>query len=102
MVIAHYGYLVLKMMSPNGILRIHRERDASVSALEKIQTLATRREATAGPGSRHQEPLSSRQCASSSAPHVQPSGSEDIPVKTIQIRADTAQTICITGDLDSK
>jgi hypothetical protein len=38
----------------------------------------------------------------SSAPHVQPSGSKDVPVKTIQIGTDAAQTTRIVGDLDSK
>jgi hypothetical protein len=33
---------------------------------------------------------------------VQPSSKEDIPMKTIQIKVDAAQTTRITGDLDSK
>jgi hypothetical protein len=33
---------------------------------------------------------------------VQPSGKKDIPVKTIQIGVDVAQTTRIAGDLDSK
>jgi hypothetical protein len=33
---------------------------------------------------------------------MQPSGKEDVPVKTVQIGADAAQTTRITGDLDSK
>jgi hypothetical protein len=37
-----------------------------------------------------------------SAPHMQPSSIEGVPVKTIQIVADAAQTTCITRDLDSK
>jgi hypothetical protein len=36
MAVAHYGYLVLKMPSPNGVLKIHGDRDAGVSALEKL------------------------------------------------------------------
>jgi hypothetical protein len=34
MAVAHYGYLVLKMPSPNGILKIHGDRKVGVSALE--------------------------------------------------------------------
>jgi hypothetical protein len=33
---------------------------------------------------------------------VQPSGKEDVPVKTVQIGADAAQTTRVTGDLGSK
>jgi hypothetical protein len=36
MAVAHYGYLVLKMPSPNDILKICGDRDAGVSALEKL------------------------------------------------------------------
>jgi hypothetical protein len=36
MVVAHYGYLVLKMPSPNNVLKIHRDRNTGVSALEKL------------------------------------------------------------------
>jgi hypothetical protein len=102
MAVAHYGYLVLKMSSPNDVLKIHGNRDAGVSTIEKLQALAAQHEAAAGSGSPDQAPSSSRQRGSSSAPHVQPSGKEDIPVKTIQIGADVAQTTHITGDLDSK
>jgi hypothetical protein len=36
MVVAHYGYLVLKMSSPNGVLKIHGDRDVDASTLEKL------------------------------------------------------------------
>jgi hypothetical protein len=36
MVVAHYGYLVLKMSSLNGVLKIHGDHDAGASALEKF------------------------------------------------------------------
>jgi hypothetical protein len=36
MAVAHYGYLVLKMPSPNGILKIRGDREAGVSTLEKL------------------------------------------------------------------
>jgi hypothetical protein len=35
MAIAHYWYLVLKMPSPNDVLKIRGDRNAGVSALEK-------------------------------------------------------------------
>jgi hypothetical protein len=34
--VAHYGYLVLKMSSPNGVLKIWGDRDAGAWALEKL------------------------------------------------------------------
>jgi hypothetical protein len=83
MAVAHYGYLVLKMSSPNGVLKIHGDHDAGVSVLEKLQALAAWHEATIRPGSTDQAPSSSHQRGSTSAPRVQPSGKEDIPVKTI-------------------
>jgi hypothetical protein len=102
MVVAHYGYLVLKMPSPGGVLRIRGDRDAGACALEKLQALAAAREAVVEP--RHQSPAppSSCQRVSTPAPRVQPSAGEDVPVKTIQIGADAAQTTRISGDLDSK
>jgi hypothetical protein len=86
MAVAHYGYLVLKIPSPNDVRKIRRYHDADVSVLEKLQALATQHEAIARPGSLDQAPSSSRQRGSSSVPRVQPSSKEDIPVKTIQIR----------------
>jgi hypothetical protein len=70
MAVAHYGYLVLKMSSPNGILKIRRDCDAGVFVLEKLKALATQHEAAARPGSLDQAPSSSCQRGSSSAPHV--------------------------------
>jgi hypothetical protein len=70
MLVAHYGYLVLKMPSPNGVLKIRGDHDAGVSALEKFQALAAQHEAAAGPGTLDLAPLSSHQCGSSSAPRL--------------------------------
>jgi hypothetical protein len=36
MVVAHYGYLVLKMPSSNGVLKIQGDHDAGVCVLEKL------------------------------------------------------------------
>jgi hypothetical protein len=102
MTVAHYGYLVLKMSSPNGVLKIHEDCNADISTLEKLQTLAVQHEAVAGPGSPDQAPSSSHQRGSSSEPRVQPSGKEDISVKIVQIGADVAQTTHIAGDLEHK
>jgi hypothetical protein len=40
MVIAHYGYLVLKMPSPAGVLTVRGDRPAKLAAVEKLHALA--------------------------------------------------------------
>jgi hypothetical protein len=60
MVVAHYGYLVLKMPSPNGILKIQGDHDVRVCALEKLQALAVAREATEELGGQDPAPSSLR------------------------------------------
>jgi hypothetical protein len=102
MAVTHYGYLVLKMPTPNGVQKFVDTAIPASLHRRSSRLFAAQHEATAGPGSRDQEPSSSCQRGSSSAPHMQPSGSEDIPVKVIQIRANVAQRTHITGDLDSK
>jgi hypothetical protein len=102
MAVAHYGYLVLKMPSPGGVLRIRGDRDAGACALEKLQALAAAREAVAEPQDQSTASPGTRQRVSTPAPRVQPSAGEDVPMKTIQIGADAAQTTRISGDLDNK
>jgi hypothetical protein len=88
MVIAHYEYLVMKMSSPNGIIKICGDCSTGVSALEKLQALVVAEEVVASYGAPDQAPLTLHQRGSSSAPHVQPSGIEDVPMKIIEIGAD--------------
>jgi hypothetical protein len=102
MVIAHYGYLVLTMPSPNSILKIRGDRTTGAFTLEKLQALAAAQDAATGYGEPDQPPSSSRQRVSSSAPYVQPSDGEDNPVKVIHISADAAQTTGIIGNLGDK
>jgi hypothetical protein len=102
MVVAHYGYLVLKLPSPNSILKIWEGCYTGACALEKLQALAVAREATEEPSGQDPTPPSSCQHSSISAPCVQPPGKEDVPVKTIQVGTETRPTTCISGDLDSK
>jgi hypothetical protein len=83
MVVAHYTYLVLKMSSPNGIIKVHGDRTADISVLEKLQVLAAAHEATASHNEQHQAPSRLRQCDSASAPHMQPLDNEDVPVKVV-------------------
>jgi len=48
MIIAHYGYLVLKMPSPAGILTVRGDRTAAVAAVEKLHALAAEAARTEG------------------------------------------------------
>jgi hypothetical protein len=59
MSITHYGYLVLQMPSPNGIIKIRGDRTIGISALEKHQALATAQKAIVDYGELDQEPSSS-------------------------------------------
>jgi hypothetical protein len=40
MAVTYYGYLVLKIPSPNDVLKIHRGRNAGTIVLKKLQALA--------------------------------------------------------------
>jgi hypothetical protein len=57
---------------------------------------------TEEPGGQDPAAPSSRQRCSVSAPRVQPSDKEDVPVKIVQVRTEAGQTTHISGDLDSK
>jgi hypothetical protein len=70
MAIAHYGYLVLKMPSPNIIIKIHKDRSTGISAMEKLQALVAAHKATACYEAPDQAPLSSCQRISPSTPRV--------------------------------
>jgi hypothetical protein len=39
MAISHYGYLVLKMPSPTGVLTVQGDRAAALAAVEKLHAL---------------------------------------------------------------
>jgi hypothetical protein len=80
MVVAHYEYLVLKMPSPNGVLRIWAPGSGSDS-----------RSCWRAWGP-EPVPPSSCQHISVSAPRVEPSGEEDVPAKIVQVRAEAGQT----------
>jgi hypothetical protein len=56
MPVVHYGYLVLKMSCPNGVLKIRGDHAIGVSVLEKLHALAAQHNAATGPGSPDQAP----------------------------------------------
>jgi hypothetical protein len=96
MAIAHYGYLVLKMPSPAGILTVQGDCTAALAAVEKLHTLVAEiaRSDDGGRGPSTKAP--------SKAPKVQPTRADGGPAKTIQVSADPSQTTRITGDLGEK
>jgi hypothetical protein len=96
MAISHYGYLVLMMPSPAGILTVQGDRIAALAAVEKLHTLAAEiaRPDDGGRGPSTKVP--------SKAPKVQPIGADGGPAKTIQVGVDPSQTTRIAGDLGEK
>jgi hypothetical protein len=100
MAIAHYGYLVLKMPSPAGVLTVQSDRAAAVMAVEKLHALATGLAPAAG--AEGSDPSSSRAKALAKAPKVRPSDTDDVPVKTVQVGAEASHTTRIGGNLGEK
>jgi hypothetical protein len=96
MAIAHYGYLVLKMPSPTGVLTVRGDCTAAVAAIEKLHALA------AEAARSEEDPSTSRANVHARAHKVQPSNPDNVPVKTVQIGADSSRTTHITGNLEEK
>ena len=97
MAIAHYGYLVLKMSSPAGVLTMRGDRTAAVAAVEKLHALAAE-----AARSEEDTPSTSRARTPAMAPKVQPSDPDNVPVKTVQVGADSSRTTRIAGNLEEK
>ena len=96
MAIAHYGYLVLKMPSHAGVLTMRGDRTAAVAAVERLHALA------AEAAHSEEDPSTSQARAPAKAPRMQPSDPDDVPVKTVQIGADSSRTTRIAGNLEEK
>ena len=96
MAIAHYRYLVLKMPSPAGVLTVRGDRTTAVVAVERLHALAE--EAARS----EEDPSTSQTRVPARAPKVQPSDPDNVPVKTVQIGADSSKTTCIAGNLEEK
>jgi hypothetical protein len=83
MVVAHYGYLVLKMPSPNDIIKVRGDHSTGAFVLEKLQALAAAQEVAASHDEQDQALSISRQRGLAFAPRMQPSDSENAPMKII-------------------
>ena len=97
MAIAHYGYLVLKMPSPTGVLTVRGDRTAAVAAVEKLHALAAE-----AAHSEEDTPSTSRARAPARAPKVQLSDPDNVPVKTVQFEAGSSRTTRIAVNLEEK
>ena len=97
MAIAHYGYLVLKMSPPTGVLTMRGDRTTAVAAVEKLHALAAE-----AARSEEDTPSTSRARAPARAPKVQPSDPDNVPVKTVQFGADSSRTTRIARNLEEK
>jgi hypothetical protein len=86
MAIAHYGYLVLKMSSPAGVLIVRGDRPAALAAVEKLHALATE---AARPDDGGRDPSTSCTKSPAKVLKVQPSGVDGVPIKTIQLSVDS-------------
>jgi hypothetical protein len=93
--IAHYGYLVLKMPSPTGVLTVRGDRAAALVAVEKLHALTAE---AARPDDGGRNPSTS----GTKVPKVRPSGADNVPVKAVQLYAGSSQTTRIVGDLEEK
>jgi hypothetical protein len=99
MAIAHYGYLVLKMLSPTGVLTVQGDRAAALAAVERLHAL-TAEAARLDNGGRN--PSTSGTKAPTKVPKVRPSGADDVPVKAVQLSTGSSQATHIAGDLEEK
>jgi hypothetical protein len=99
MAIAHYGYLVLKMPSPAGVLTVRGDRAAALAAVENLHALAAEG-ARLDDGGRN--PSTSGTKAPTKVPKVRPSRADDVPVKAVQLSAGSSHTTRIAGDLEEK
>jgi hypothetical protein len=99
MAITHYGYLVLKMSSPAGVLTMQGNRAAALTVAEKLHALAAE---TARPDDGGRSPSTSGTKAPTKVLKVRPSGADDVPVNVVQLSAGSSQTTRIAGDLEEK
>jgi hypothetical protein len=86
MAIFHYGYLVLKMLSPTSVLTMQGDRTSALAAIENLHALCA---VAARPDGEGEEPLTSRTKAPTKPRKVQPSDADGVPVKSIQVGADS-------------
>ena len=90
MAIAHYGYLVLKMPSPTGVLTMRGDRATTLATVETAAALETARPDDGG-----RDPSTSGTKAPTKVPKVRPSRADDVPVKAIRLCADSPRPLAL-------
>jgi hypothetical protein len=100
MAVAHYRYLDLKMPSPAGVLTAQSDRTTAVAAVEKLHARAAGLAPAAG--AEGSDPSSSHAKALAKAPRVHLSDTDDVPMKTFQVGAESSQTTRISRNLGEK
>jgi hypothetical protein len=88
------------IIGPEGILTVQGDRTAVVAAVEKLHTLVAGLAQSAG--AEGSDPSPSRARVPAKAPKVRPSDTDDVPVKIIQVEAESSQTTRIGGNLGGK
>jgi hypothetical protein len=87
MVITHYGYLVLKMSSPAGVLIVQGDCPTTLAAVEKLHALAAE---AAHPDDGGRDPSTSCTKTPAKVSKVQPSGTDGVPIKIIRLSTDSS------------
>jgi hypothetical protein len=91
-VIAHYGYLVLKMLSPAGVLTMRGDRAAAVTAVEKLHALAAE---AARPDDGGKDPSTSGTKVPAKVLKLRPSGADNVLVKAIRLCMDSPRPLTL-------
>ena len=93
MAIAHYGYLVLKMSSPAGVLTVRGDRPVALAAVEKLHPLAVEATRPDDDGRDPRLPVPRRLPRCLRCNHLEqttspsrPSGSAQIPPRPLALR----------------
>ena len=81
MAVAHYGYLVVKMPSPAGVLTVREDRSAALATVEKLHALAM--EVACSEGSDPSALGAKVSPKMPKVPKVHLSDSDDVPVKML-------------------
>ena len=85
------------MPSPAGVLTVRGDRTTAVAAVEKLHALVAE-----AARSEEDTPSTSRAREPARAPKVQSSDPDNVPVKTVQVGADSSSTTRIAGNLEEK
>src|SRR4026209_1215045 len=87
---------LIKLLCKHPGCYMRGDRTAAVAAVERLHALA------AEAARSEEDPSTSQPRAPAKAPKVQPSDPDNVPVKSVQIGADSTRTTRIAGNLEEK